>query len=89
MESDALLEMVTGLWDRFHVETENVVTDDDSKMSSNCKWSNDNWMKHHGKTDVFLSIGTTRTGKKKKIKRTSGHLRYPISEPTFLADPAH
>lgn len=77
MESSSLLEMTESLYYNKYCCLSFVITDDDSSMKANCKWSNEDWAKHMG-----LPVPT-------KDDRTSGLLRYPIPPPDFLADPAH
>jgi len=95
MESDALLEMVISLWDDFHVSVKSVVTDDDSTMKANCKWSNEDWLAFYEFEDSALTIGWTvpdpnkPNSKRRPIKRKSGCLPVRVPEPVFLADPAH
>jgi len=46
MESAALLEMVEYLYDKNQTSVSTVITDDNSKMKSQCKWSNEDYMTH-------------------------------------------
>jgi len=95
MESDALLEMIITLWDEFHVRVRAVVTDDDSTMKANCKWSNEEWLAFFELDIRALTIGWTvpnpnkPNSKRRPIKRKGGSLPVRIPEPVFLADPAH
>jgi hypothetical protein len=93
MESDALLEMVTGLWRNSVVQSRHVVTDDDSTMRANCRWSNDDYMAVNELSDCV--IGQTvpdpnkPSDKSRPIKRKGGCLPVDVPEPKFLADPSH
>jgi len=99
MESSALIEMVESLYDRNTVAVSTVITDDDSKMKSQCKWSNEDYLVHKGypaDEKRWLIVGykdRKRKQDKEPIKepiyRKSGLLRYPVPQPAFLADPAH
>jgi len=46
MVSAALLEIVEYLLDRNQTSVSTVITDDNSKMKSQCKWSNEDYMTH-------------------------------------------
>ena len=81
MESAALLEMIEELFFSKHTTVKFVITDDDSTMKANCRWTNYDWAIHHG-------VPCPKEGKEIG-ERKSGKLKYPVPEPKFLADPAH
>jgi hypothetical protein len=80
MEAAALIEMTEDLFFNKYCSLRYIITDDDSKMKANCKWSNEDWA-HHYNVPVPPKKGVG--------KRTPGRLKYPVPEPRFLADPAH
>lgn len=80
MEAAALLEMTEALYFQKFVSLQYIITDDDSTMKANCKWSNVDWAHHHSKP-VPPALGPNM--------QVGGKLKYPCSEPQFLADPAH
>ena len=92
MECQALLDMVTNLFDEYKTEVGLVITDDDSTMQAQCKWSNEDYMKNNNLTEVPI-VGWTKprsaNSQPKPIFRTSGSLRGDIPAPDFFADPAH
>jgi len=49
MEAASLIEMCEYLYDNLHTGLATVVTDDDSKMKSQCQWSNEDFLQHIGK----------------------------------------
>jgi hypothetical protein len=63
---------------------ETIITDDDTSMKSNVRWSNKDYFKHTGKRPKV----TSKAGNE-YTRSNKGSLRYPIPEPQFLADPAH
>jgi len=96
MESEALIEMVEFLFNRNQVAVATVITDDDSKMKSQCKWTNLEFLQHHGypiEEKCWLIVGSSPDKKiphhQVPIYRKDGLLRYPVPQPLFLADPAH
>jgi len=96
MESSALLEMVEYLFDTHHTSVAMVITDDDSKMKCQCKWSNEDYMTHLGKPHTekqWLIVGSLPVKKmphhQMPLYRKGGQLRYPVPQPNFMADPAH
>lgn len=87
MESAGLLQMMHHVWDNYFLYFFEIVTDDDSTMKARCRWSNDDYEKHHGCRPMVEGKGKDAG---KMVEWTEkGKLRYPIPEPKFLADPAH
>jgi len=96
MESSALLEMVEYLFDTHQTSVATVITDDDSKMKCQCKWSNEDYLTHLGKPHTqkqWLIVGSLPVKKtphhQMPLYRKGGQLRYPVPQPKFMADPAH
>ena len=84
MEPLAVVDMVHELNDKFKCHLTTVITDDDSKMKANCRWSNMDYFKHYG---CYPMVADGK-GKMKKRKCT-GKLRYPIPQSSWLMDPNH
>jgi len=96
MEAAALIDMVEFLFHKFQVSVASVITEDDSKMKAQCKWSNADFLHHHGyEPEEKRGLIVASSNDKKfpyhqlPIYRKDGLLKYPVPEPTFLADPAH
>jgi len=93
MESAALIEMIESLYYGNQVSVSKVITDDDSKMKAQCKWSNKDFLAHHNYPPgekKWLIVGSKKVSQKLvKVYRKDGLLQFPVPEPTFLADPAH
>jgi len=93
MESAALIEMIESLYYSNQVAVSKVITDDDSKMKAQCKWSNKDFLSHHNHPPgekKWLIVGSKQVKQKQvTVYRKDGLLRYPVPQPTFLADPAH
>jgi hypothetical protein len=76
--------MVTNLYNKFSCKVKKMITDDDSTIKANCRWSNEDYKKHYG--DYPRVEG--KDGKK-HLQKCMGKLRYPVDKPDFLADPNH
>jgi hypothetical protein len=48
MEPLVVVDMVTDLYGNFHCKVARLVTDDNSTMKANCRWSNKDWKNHYG-----------------------------------------
>jgi hypothetical protein len=48
MEPRAVVEMVTVMFDKFKCGIRYLITDDDSTMKANCRWSNEDYKKEYG-----------------------------------------
>jgi hypothetical protein len=84
MDASVLVEMFHDLYDTNMCLVTTIVTDDNSKMKATLRWNNEGHKTHHGtKPCVYSTSGA------KRVRANTGRLRYPIPEPTFLADPAH
>ena len=73
MEPLAVVDMVHELNDKFKCNLTYIVTDDDSKMKSNCRWSNADYYQHHGSYPMVPD----KDGKERKRKCT-GKLNYRL-----------
>jgi len=96
MEAASLIEMCEYLYDNLHTGLATVVTDDDTKMKSQCQWGNEDFLQHIGKPQrvkKWLIVGSKPDSKnpyhQKPVYRKGGVLKYPVPQPRFLADPAH
>jgi len=89
MESAALIEMIESLYYSNQVAVSKVITDDDSKMKAQCKWSNKDFLSHHNHPPgekKWLIVGSKQVKQKQvTVYRKDGLLRYPVPQPTFLA----
>lgn len=85
VEPSALVEIAHYLVDHYSVITETVISDDDSSMKAQMRWSNEDWMVAN-KTNTPPMV---MSGGKKIPRPNTGKLKYPCPQPTFLADPAH
>jgi hypothetical protein len=84
MKPLAVVDMVHKLNDKFKCNLTCIVTDDDSKMKSNCRWSNADHCQHHG----CYSMVPDKDGKERK-RKCAGRLNCPIPEPAWLSEPNH
>jgi rubrerythrin len=86
MESDALVEMIHDLFDRWRCTVDRIVTDDDSTMKAHAKWNDSDYIAYYNKPVPRLPVGNSGRTKKRP---NYGQLRGDVPEPGFLADPAH
>jgi hypothetical protein len=85
MEPQAVVSMVTDLFDQFRCGVRFLITNDDSTMKAkNCRWSNEDYKKEFGDYPRVPD----KDGKLKK-RNDTGILRHRIPQPDFLADPNH
>ena len=77
MEPLAVVDMLHDLNDQFKCHLSTIITDDDTKMQANCKWSNADYKKHYGKAPKVIS----KDGKGRS-RKDHGKLRYPIANST-------
>lgn len=84
MEPLAVVDVAQHMHKRFKCELKYLIADDDSTMKANCRWSNEDYKKHCGDYPRI----TDKDGKKKMRKQT-GSLEYPVHQPFFLGDPNH
>ena len=86
MEPEALLRLLEQMYDGKKVVFGEIVTDDDSTMKAQCRWSNADWLMHNNRTELPLELSKYGNLNPRK---NSGCLRYPIPEPAWLGDLAH
>jgi hypothetical protein len=86
MESAALVQIAHTLMDVEHVILGTIISDDDSSMRAQMKWSNADWMINNNTSEppqVLTKNGTA------KIRPDRGQLRQEYPEPEWLNDPSH
>jgi hypothetical protein len=86
MEASALIEVAHSLLDEGHVLFGTIVTDDDSSMRAQMKWSNADWMVNNASNEPPRVL---TKGGKSCIRPDRGLLRRDYPEPTWLNDPSH
>jgi hypothetical protein len=91
MESAGAVELLTTLYDQYHVIVERLCCDDDSSIRADCKWDNVDYLKNNNTTVlpmVKIKVGINK-GKMQVRPKDKGLLPGRVPEPFFVADPNH
>jgi hypothetical protein len=81
MESDALVEMLHDLFDKWCCTVDRIVTNDNSTMKAHAKWNDSDYIANYIKAAPRLPVG--KSGRTKK-RPDYGQLRGDVPEPGFL-----
>ena len=85
MEADAALLLTVKMFDAKNVEVEKIVTDNDSSMKANVRYS---FEEKAQRKDLFPEYQHPRTDNG-KLRPSTGILPLHVPEPQWLVDPNH